>query len=168
MSRDPIDADGPIAAARAWHHALVERDVDAAWCLTDEQLKRDLVGCWLAHVGADPRDTEALTEHLLTDSPDADVWREFSDALLATFHSIRAVQGAELRRWGWATDPRPVSLDYELALMVDLDGAAIHSHVFLCRHDPAAGWLVSEAPNTLPGVTLPTRIPVAPAPADTT
>jgi hypothetical protein len=163
MTGDPIDADGPIAAARAWHRALVARDVDAAWKLTDEPLRRDLVECWLQHVGADPRDAEPLVRHMLSPTPDADVWDVFLSALLDTFDSFRTVQGADRRRWGWATDPRPVALDYELALMVDLDGAAVHAHVFLCRHDAAAGWLVNEAPHTLPGVTLPSRIPATPA-----
>lgn len=155
-------ANGPVVIARQFiESALHDEDLDTIWPITDQSLRRALVGAWAdandAHPLLEGFDREELVEALSVDEPDHELWEGFADTQLCECRGVWA--HVELDKWGFASRPRPIDIDVELVLLIKGDGSPtvyfddgptlVETVPFVMRHTES-GWRVA-------GLTDPTR-----------
>lgn len=144
---------------QATAHLLVQSilkhaDLRAAWPALDEPLRREFVEGWVeAWVEVNPghsaldRLDELLVDPLIAGEAAHPLWPHFATAIVDYLRSHW--DGVNLATWGWAMDPRPLSVDTEVALLVDHPGDVGDEGVyaravgFVLRHDDD-GWRVTS------------------------
>jgi hypothetical protein len=150
---------GPVAAARRWLTAvLTDRDLRAAWRLTDPDWRRELAEAWLAANAAHPlvaRYRSATTASKLAQAHGHDpLWRAFAATQLREFtHQWGAV---DLETWEWASRPRPYAPGYEIALLVEAldvpEERPVRALPLIMRHVPGVGWRMAGVDRRTTGL----------------
>lgn len=117
---DPIEQQSALAhaavvgVAKVWVDAVwKERDLRAAWRLTDPQLRR----CWaqqylypiLVHVRADGYDPDEVVEALVVDEPEHPIWVHFERVQLRGFQQM----WPDMTEWGIGMGHHPEGPDLE-------------------------------------------------------
>jgi hypothetical protein len=146
--------EGPVATARMWLEAILAKgDLDAAWRLTDLELKQTAVGAWYdantSHPALAGEDRGVLLEALCVDEPNHSLWLPFATTQLREFRETW--KNVDVSKWGWASHPRPLSPGYEIAMFVEAEGEAwtaeadmlVNALQIIVHHVPGTGWLVS-------------------------
>jgi hypothetical protein len=115
--------EGPIEAASAWVNAILRRgSLAVAWPLTDPDNRESLAESWVAenqdHPALAGEDLETIVEDLASLEPERlELWHYFDASTVLCFRS--ALANVDLDSWGWATNPRPVAIDFEAVILVD-------------------------------------------------
>lgn len=128
----------PRAAAQAWYAAVRRGDAASAWRLFEPAYREVIAQRWAADFATKTADLSAdyLRERAhrfaVTERSDDENWTLFVE-LMRTHALCQCRRATE--KWGWSTDPRPITLDCELVLL--LDTAAIPAN-----DDSPIGWLV--------------------------
>ena len=155
--------DSPQATASFFMHAILgSGDLRAAWAVTDEPLRRHFAVGWVTPNAQHPAiarvGLERAVEELAAIDPTHFLWWHFArDTVDRIRESLKHV---DLDSWGWASHPRPVTIDQEIILLVDPDNAqeldddtvACPAVEFLMRHGDDGWWIadVATAGSTLP------------------
>lgn len=148
--------DGPHATANAFVRAVYDSDLGAAWPLLDEPLRRSLATDWAqANAAHNAVRASGGAERVVDGLAAADtfekhpLWRPFAAAvvrhLCADWADVDLTNG-----WGWASGPRPLTLDTELVLLVEHPAGrvvggvvAVRAIGFVLRHGDD-GWTITS------------------------
>jgi hypothetical protein len=146
----------PQAVASFFMQAVLgSGDLRAAWAVTDEPLRRRFAVGWVTPNALHPAiarvGVERAVEELVAIDPTHFLWWHFAqdtvDRLRGTFAHV------DLDTWGWTSDPRPVTIDSEIVLLVNADNAheldsgdlACPGVEFTMRHGEDGWWIADVA-----------------------
>lgn len=144
--------DEAVAAARAWVRTVMdERDLEAAWPLTDPPLRKVLAQHWILSSSPDvvgpPEQWEALADRLAASPPVHPLWPQFARERLARWREFW--QGFSAVTWGVKdrTEFRPgvvvvTFVEPRGKLMTLRPGPPLEFRRLAVRHTPR-GWLLA-------------------------
>jgi hypothetical protein len=118
----PPERGSAGAVARAWVEAVMDRqDLDAAWPLTDSDLRVVLVQQWvLANLG-DPavasEDRDTLAEELASCPPEHPLWERFASYRVRRWRRFWA--GFSLRTWDVEDGTQPLAEGLEIVTFLE-------------------------------------------------
>lgn len=145
----------PQEVAVRWVKALMDdRDVVAAWKLTDPTLRLVLAQDWVwtnrhhPKIGHD-RSWDDLARGLAAVPPEHELWDAFARELLTRYHKMWA--GFSSRTWATWDEPEVVDLDLEIVTFLESDGGPVRfepgrsalARRFALRHTDD-GWRVAS------------------------
>jgi len=155
VPEEPVSAETPQAAALRWVKALMDdRDLGAAWPLTDPVLRLVLAQDWVwtnrhhPSIGHD-RSWDELARGLAAVPPTHELWDAFSKELVSRY--AKMWQGFSAKTWAAWEEVEVVGLDLEMVTFLESDGGPVRfdpgrsslARRFALRHTDK-GWVVAS------------------------
>jgi hypothetical protein len=145
----------PQETARVFVLAILDDgDLETAWGVADVELRRELANAWVtaneSHPSIRARSREVIMTALVDGAADHPLWPHFAVSAIEEFRD--AWSKVDTATWGWATGPRPVTIDTEVVLFVDRtgvpDGPLPHDMLaqalaLLMRYDGSRWWVAA-------------------------